>query len=364
MEENSYMAPRDPEKASANLLRQSLLDSGDGCPGPDILAAYFERSLDRQQSARYELHLSRCSCCREQLAALDRASGAPSAIRRQRHGTWLWDWRWLAPVAAVLILAAVWILRRPLARQEGKTEQLVAQSRPQEAPLAQEGAKPLPKATTPASAEGSPTHALDKENEKPARDARLAAGKLTPAPAVSQNAGVPLTPPLEKGSPAPTENPRQVTATEQTPSPMEAKSNPTSAAARVSAERVKTGMTLAANRVTLRMIPTPNPKVVWRIGGGAGVERSEDGGASWQLAKASTQLTAGSAPSEKICWVVGRDGVIFLTANAKDWEPIPPPVPVDFVAITALDLSSATVTTADGRKFTTNDGGMHWNPAP
>jgi len=113
------------------------------------------------------------------------------------------------------------------------------------------------------------------------------------------------------------------------------------------------------------MIATPDPKVLWRIAAAGGVERSEDGGASWQgqLPDASAQLTAGSAPSRKICWLVGRDGLIFLTTNAEDWKRIPPPLPTDFMAITAEDAFTATVTTVDGRKFTTSNGGIHWNPA-
>jgi len=42
---------------------------------------------------------------------------------------------------------------------------------------------------------------------------------------------------------------------------------------------------------------------------------------------------------------------------------IPPPVREDFVAISARSASSATVTTADGRKFTTTNQGESWTAA-
>ena len=104
------MASRERDDAMAGLLKRTLAGdagAGDDCPGPDILAAYFERSLDADETAHVELHLSECARCREQLAALGRAEEAAAtpivqAPRNQPRASWLWDWRWLAPVAAVL----------------------------------------------------------------------------------------------------------------------------------------------------------------------------------------------------------------------------------------------------------------------
>jgi len=148
---------------------------------------------------------------------------------------------------------------------------------------------------------------------------------------------------------------------------MEMKTHPESAAARLSAQGTKAGA-LALEAVdrpsTSDIISTPDPKVQWRIAVGGFVERSQDGGVSWQaqLPVAGAQLTAGSAPSETVCWLVGRGSLIALTTNAKDWKRIPPPVPADFVAITAVGVSTATVATADGRKFITTNGGIDWKP--
>ncbi len=115
------MASRERDDAMAGLLKRHLAGdagAGNGCPGPDILAAYFERSLDADETAHVELHLSECARCREQLAALGRAeeAAATPAVQAPRHqprASWIWDWRWLAPVAAVLVIAAVWATRRP-----------------------------------------------------------------------------------------------------------------------------------------------------------------------------------------------------------------------------------------------------------
>ncbi|HUA00132.1 MAG TPA: hypothetical protein VMB02_07370 [Candidatus Aquilonibacter sp.] len=121
------MASRERDDAMAGLLKRTLAgDAGAGndCPPPDILAAYFERSLEADETGRLELHFSQCGHCRDQLAALVRAEAeAPAQVAsskialRAPRASWLFDWRWLAPVAAVLILTAVWATRRPTLRQ-------------------------------------------------------------------------------------------------------------------------------------------------------------------------------------------------------------------------------------------------------
>jgi len=383
------MASQDQEKTAANLLRQSLRDSGGDCPGPDILAAYFERSLDVEESARYERHLSRCTRCREQLAALDRAATpdlAGSAPLHQRFfGPWLWDWRWLAPVAAALLVAAVWMARRPTPKRADEPPPLVAMSQPEQAPTASTAPesghenKPAPGGVPAAKSAPNLTGDLGPREKTSPRAApppsskeaetdslvggNAAAAPMPPASASESGAARAVGGRLEQEA---TTSDAQTISRE--PSTMEMKSHSVSAA-RVSAQGAKAeARTLEAvnRRSTREIISTPNPKVLWRIAEGGFVERTQDGGVSWQaqLPAAGVQPTAGSAPSETVCWLAGRDSMIALTTNAKDWKRIPPPVAADFVAITALDVSTATVTTADGRKFTTSDDGIDWKPVP
>jgi hypothetical protein len=56
--------------------------------------------------------------------------------------------------------------------------------------------------------------------------------------------------------------------------------------------------------------------------------------------------------------------MILLTTGGRKWKAINPPADADFVGVAATDAFSATVTTSDNRRFTTSDGGKHWNPAP
>jgi Photosynthesis system II assembly factor YCF48 len=420
------MAGRDQEKLATNLLRQSLGAPGEACPDPGIWAAYFEQSLDREETARAQLHLSQCSICRERLAAMYRLS-EPAAAHTMRlpKSSWMWDWRWLAPAAAALLVAAIWIVRRPIAKPGREQQPLLAMSQSQALPSAaappEHGRNESPAASSAgksgqqASQSFWVTDKLSPGNQQLqvhnnrsdlAQNSRNKVGwndsaKKNQEPsspsAGSQRAevdtavGNELKPSHPAASPAPAPLPSGVAGSGSTAETVtvegvlnssgpqsaatEMKSNQSPSAAPLSAERLPLtaqarsralGIPAAEQRSSMRVITTPDPQVLWRIAEGGFVERSTDGGTSWkgELPDVSAQLTTGFAPSADVCWVVGRSGAIFLTTNASDWKRIPPPAKADFTAITALDASSAIVTTADGRKFATTDGGSHWNPAP
>jgi photosystem II stability/assembly factor-like uncharacterized protein len=110
------------------------------------------------------------------------------------------------------------------------------------------------------------------------------------------------------------------------------------------------------------LIASPNPAVQWRVGVGGIIERTVDGGKTWQgqFVNGRPGLVAGSAPSAKVCWVVGRAGTILRTKDGENWEKIAPPAPLDLTGIKAKDEKAATITTADGRSFSTRDGGKTW----
>jgi Photosynthesis system II assembly factor YCF48 len=132
------MASREEDKAMAGLLRKSLaLDADKGasgdCPEPEILAAYFERSLEADEIVRYDLHFSQCSRCREQLAAMARADSAADGEKKAASG---WNWlrtpRWLVPTVAAFAML-VWIVGSTL--QKWKATEVIAIKRPESVPL-------------------------------------------------------------------------------------------------------------------------------------------------------------------------------------------------------------------------------------
>ena len=436
------MASRERDDAMAGLLKRSLAgDAGTGndCPGPDILAAYFERSLDPNETAHIELHLSECARCREQLAALSRAEEAAAtpivqAPRPQPRASWLWDWRWLAPVAAVLILTAVWATRRPEftriaerptpASAEKATSQLALQAPPQDKQLSQPSLiAPAPNAV-PAPTKAAPAGISREANSRIRADSQIAGSPLPPKPAAAgENAIAAGNQPLpERGLAARDALSKKIVAspkisTERTanaalasasqsvavesaaptiarpqappasPAPMVAGAGRGNGAgvaggvvaldsARAKQERVANNSRqvqteaeiVAATEEQLSasfVVRTPDKRVLWRIGNAGFIERSEDSGLTWNgtLPKQNAHYTAGSAPSAKVCWLAGNDGIILLTQDAANWQTIPPPVQTNFVAIAARDAWTATVTTADGRKFTTTNQGESWTPA-
>jgi photosystem II stability/assembly factor-like uncharacterized protein len=112
------------------------------------------------------------------------------------------------------------------------------------------------------------------------------------------------------------------------------------------------------------LVASPDPRVQWRVLGTM-VERSTDGGVTWQ--KQSTgvpaNLVAGASPAPAVCWLVGRRGVVLLSTDGETWRRIDfPETTLDLVRVTARDGEAATVTAADGRSFRTADGGRTWTP--
>jgi hypothetical protein len=399
------------------LIRRSLAHSRAAtpeCPDSEILAAYYERSLDSKETTRFETHLSECSRCREQLATLVRSEEKPSTIV---GSTWFWDWRILAPAAAALLILTVWGVRRPSLTPAGShnsNQPLVAMSRPAEVPERQSSADSSPTAPAlapePKSAAPEPLdRAIPKaktesetENQQVSRQSQEQTFRnspggagLSPSAKDSANAANAVAQ-LKKEAPGEAAAPA-TSSSPAAPAPMSALAAPKTSAAlqnqRVASTESTTddkaksleafrakppepqpnalGGVLAGSLAQLSaqhsgstIIQTPDPKILWRIAGGNFVERTEDGGASWhgQVADSDAQLTAGSAPTNKVCWLVGKSGMIVVTKDATHWKKLPPPVPADFVSVDAKSNSSAIVTAADGQKFSTENEGKKWVP--
>ena len=100
----------------------------------------------------------------------------------------------------------------------------------------------------------------------------------------------------------------------------------------------------------------------WRLRIAGSVDRSTDGGSSWQTQPTgfATPLVNGAAPTPTICWVVGKGGIVLRSTDGATWQRVGLPDAIDLTAIRASDAINATVTAADGRVFTTGDGGTTW----
>lgn len=109
-------------------------------------------------------------------------------------------------------------------------------------------------------------------------------------------------------------------------------------------------------------IQSADASTLWRIMAGTVIQYSVDAGATWttQDVKVEAPLAAGSAPTATVCWLVGRQGTVFVTVDGRTWQRLTFPEPVDLIAIIAKDADTATVTAADSRSFTTTDRGRTW----
>jgi photosystem II stability/assembly factor-like uncharacterized protein len=140
--------------------------------------------------------------------------------------------------------------------------------------------------------------------------------------------------------------------------------------AQASADRVATGAgrgggggtraAFAESRLAKELVST-DEATRWRITGGL-VEKTTDGGRTWTpvTTGVKAELTAGASPSPTTCWLVGVAGVVVLTTDGQKWEQLKFPTPTDLSAVRATDARTATVTTIDGREYSTTDGGNTW----
>ena len=397
-EDNTQNTSEQREWALEGLLRETLAGAPAGeeeCLSPEILAAYCERSLDQREQESVEIHLARCPTCREAVAAMDRAAPAvtdPPAAEEssaRSNWAWLWDWRWLAPATALLALAGIWFAReRESTSVAQSTVQLplVAESRPSASvpPVAVQSA-PQPQAKTAVPPLSAPREEKQAAAAKKSESANEEEQKELALNAPQQAEDALKSDAQQRKSEAASSDLRPAASAPPNTSIAEGKIQGRVIAGAAAADsssagvgrleppatnaaaprRMATLQTLEQRSSELR-IPSPDPEVIWRINAGGFVERSTDGGASWQgqQVRPGAQILAGSAPSSTVCWLVGRAGTMLVTANGTDWMTASAPVNRDLVSVVASDASRAVITTAGGKKYATADGGNTWTLRP
>jgi hypothetical protein len=453
---------REEDKSMPGMLRRGLAAeagemAGNDCPEPEILAAYFDRSLDADETARYDLHFSRCANCRQQLGAMARASDGEGEKKAASGWEWLLGTRWLAPAAigfAVLVIVSGFMLhmrRRDLANDVAMSREPAAPpteivdhaahnpethsvansaaNSAQAAPASNESkAKPVPPLSMSAredqlsssanarthtseemyrqglamasrkkqiesqqamnakgsagssavaansraggaetSARAAPSAAMVVEPEEakpPAADAVKSQSKPS-AESSRAAAGAPV---ASANAPGPAAG--RVAPAPDTPAPPPRASFESSMKARVNDQAAQVARSrmqqaqLSSNLAGIT-ITTPDPQVIWMVSDSDNISRSEDAGATWKSEQIETddRFVASSAPTPKICWLVGERGTILRTTDGKTWASVQPPSNADFAGFSRVDAKdglTATVTTMDGRKFSTTDGGRIW----
>ncbi len=350
----SHFPSGDERILSAVLAHQLRSQPPDGaCPDAETLAVYAERRVAADEQHRLEAHVASCVRCQAHLAALVRSE--PSPVPDEAPSAWFrLPWRWVVPVASAgLVVLAVWVARAPVApSQEARSAQQASPSTAANTPAATpaEPYAPAPKTAAPV---------LERANEAQAQpqapaDARGRREAFQAAPA-----------PLEARDTA--RSARTKRESERADAPADrnqarqaqleaAASTPAGRAAAVSPER-PAGLEESTARA---------PRASrWRLAGGA-VERTIDGGVSWtgRFQPVDTTLRAISCPSPTVCWAVGDEGAVYRTRDGEAWIRVAFHERVPLVVVDAGDPDRAQVSTADGRRFETTDGGVQWRAVP
>jgi len=339
------------DQAIERVLRQSrtsmVAPDEAACIDGERLAAWADGGLRPAEAATVEQHLSECTRCTALLATFARTRPAAPVAESLWHR---WHMRWLVPLATAATVAALWVAipRSPTTPVAAPDNALPAQAQPSATADARKEA-----AAPPAS-----VGALEKREQTPQLESRIARADESPAERSRESAQPTVTLPPggleadQKAAELRSEATGRLVAPSVAPTP------------RVTAEAPADGNARAFARQIVAQfeVISPDPATRWRVVAGGQVERSTTGGGQWEptsLPEATT-LTAGASPAPSVCWLVGRAGAVYVTTDGLRFTRVPFPERTDFVSIQASDDSRATVITIDGRTFRTEDRGATW----
>jgi hypothetical protein len=355
----SLRAPMGPLRGTRAADPSLAPDASGSCLDAETIATWADGELKGKNLEIAEAHLSECARCQALAAALVQTGpGTPSA---EPH----W-WRpgrlgWLVPLSAAALALLVWVAVWVAIPTQERSSSLVsvrapepppAPSKPQTPGTAQElAAAPAVSRAEQRVASVSPRREMkngakliDERAPRARADEALSRGQT----AAAGSSAVSVAPPASAPAPAPA-----------APATLPAR-NAAGVAGALGDVRImsKEAVTVSSDIVSV------DGTVRWRIIPPASVQRSADGGVTWELLSTGlpVELTGGAAPSGSVCWLVGRGGTVLLSTDGRRWQRMAFPDGADLTAIQATDARTAIVTTADGRRFRTTDGGVSWVP--
>jgi hypothetical protein len=284
------------------------------CLDAETLAAWFDGGLSGAALEDVRSHVATCARCQALVGAMGRTRAAVPAPQPERNPRW---WlAWAVPAAAAATAVVIWI-----------------------AVPHQTNVAVIP----------SPSPALQKQEASPQ-------STLPPAPAPAESAA----PAAAPATPA-----RQTRA--------KAEAAPPAATPQAANDALQQAPAALNEAVTVRSAAPPPAAAERRDEAGrqaapAGQLQARAAfantlcGPMWPAppSEVAAQVTAGSSPSTAVCWIVGRAGTVLRSTDQRTWQRLTFPVTVDLTSVTATDDQSASVVTADGRTFSTVDGGVTW----
>jgi hypothetical protein len=349
------------------LAREAEQQGGEH-PDANLLAAFAENALMKQERATVLTHLARCPDCREYLAIASRAveSESPAALGAATHGPvhrFSPVWRWASGAAVALgVVAVMWQFHigPPAGAQNQES----------------------PAAIMPANAQNPAISAMLKMQTETAAS-QLAKGKSPkPARRSSKPADVPPTavskaiPAASKANLGQTENLMRFRVPEEKsaePAASAFDSNATQAQRKDIA--IPTDQRFGSLSTRLARESPVRANVLWSINASPGtsgnmrgsVQRSFDGGNTWEIVPVSggVDFRAVAAEGSNV-WAGGSDGALFHSSDrGLHWAQIQVAeanveLRGTIVSIDTLKPSQITLRTDLGEQWISVDEGLHW----
>jgi hypothetical protein len=335
----------DRDRAIDQLLRQSrpsAATTAAPCLEPETIAAWLDGTLSAKERSAAEAHAAACDRCQAIVAAT--MSTEPPAVKETSlRRPFI---RWVAPLALAEAALLAWMIIAPRHQRLATGPAADAAET-----MARFEPPPEPSAAARAPAEQPKVDANLKTKER-LRDERAAAVAASPSPTAPS-------------APAAAPGPSALAQLEKR-ADLAAKANAdTAAGPKLEAAQRRPQQPMretAAMAAPVLTIASPDPAVRWRLTSPGRVERSIDGGVTWtpQDVGEAVTIRAGRSVSTDVAWLVGDDGVVLVTSDGRTWQRRNIVEALALVDVTPTDARSATVTAADGRRFTTHDGGATW----
>jgi hypothetical protein len=350
------------DQAVERLLRRSLeigsrAEASPDCLDAETFAAWTDGTLRGAALATVEAHVAGCGRCQSMAAIMmHHAPASPEATPWWRKSL---RSAWLVPLTAGAAAVALWSVvpnRPPLPAQPtasvAPAEQTLPESKAQSEPAL---ADRLEARADKDSADGRRQTAEERPQteRKAAKPASNESRLERPAAAAAATDAAAGTRPLPSTPSA--------TAPAAPAAPAGAPARPAAEAESPARTREVAGALMKQDAFA-REVSSRDPAVRWRLGAGGAIDRTEDGGKTWtRLSTGVTaELISGASPSPSICWVVGRNGTVLRSIDGRSWARVNIPEAADLVTVEAVDASTAVVSTSDGRRFRTSDGGQTW----
>jgi hypothetical protein len=334
-------------------------------PGPDLLAAFVERSLAQSDQNDLLRHLAECSECREVLAfSVPEQIDVTETIRvRPSWSSWP-VLRWGAVVACVVVVGAAISLHHeslttPHQGSLPTSDVAVVKTEPMAASKASSVATPVREAEPASEPRSSPLPSIT------GKLSNLQAGRTSGAakallPQSQGTRSVPGAMPLSANA-QPPESALNIPGRAKDNDEDGQSANAKLDAALGTGAETSSAMTARAAVVPANVIPR------WTLTADGMLQRSIDSGKTWEtILVASPGVLRALTANGLDIWVAGARGALYHSIDAgQRWMQVQPAadgsvLTADITAIEFDDLRNGTLTTADGQTWTTADAGRSW----